>query len=373
LGWFWAMFGYHAEGVRCLEEALARAPQEADPGPRTRALVPLGMILASNGETERARAALREALTLAERRDPIAAAMAYMVLGVSVHIAGAQEEGTRLMQEALRRWESLGNPWGVGLTRCCFGQTADFAGDTVAAVAHYTAGLRELEAAGDAHQAGYYHCLLAVAAWKRADLRSAVAQVQSGLRTSLAFRDRWLLSMAAQATLALGWAHARAEPRARLLGAADALVQATGAGFPAEPGGQEVVALRQRLAQEGEGEERRLAAAYREGRTLPFDAAAALALTLLEEAARALTDLDAAPGGSRSPARPSRPADRSPLTAREREVLRLVAQGLSSRAIGRHLFLAPSTVNYHLTSVFNKLAVGTRAQAVAVAARRGLV
>jgi DNA-binding CsgD family transcriptional regulator len=61
------------------------------------------------------------------------------------------------------------------------------------------------------------------------------------------------------------------------------------------------------------------------------------------------------------------------LTAREREVLRLVAQGHSSRAIGRHLFLAPSTVTYHLTSVFNKLGVGTRAQAVAVAAQRGLL
>jgi DNA-binding CsgD family transcriptional regulator len=373
LGWFWAMFGYHAEGVRWLEAALARAPQESDPGPRTRALVPLGAILASNGETERVRAALLEALTLAEGRDPSAAAQARMTLGISMHIAGEQAQGTRLMQEALRRWEALGDPWGVGLTRCCFGQSADLAGDTVAAVAHYTAGLRGLEAAGDAHQAGYYHCLLAVAAWKRADLRSAVAQAQAGLRTSLAFRDRWLLSMAAQATLALGWAHAPAEPRARLLGAADALVQTTGAGFPVEPGGQEVVALRQRLAQEGEGEERRLAAAYREGRALPFDAAAALALTLLDEAAGALPGQEAAPGGVRGPGLPPRPPDGSPLTAREREVLRLVAQGLSSRVIGRRLFLAPSTVNYHLTSVFNKLGVGTRAQAVAVAARRGLL
>ena len=247
------MFGYHAEGVRWLEEALARAPEDA--GPRTRALVPLGVILAAKGETERVRAALLEALNLAERRDPSAAAMACMTLGNSVHLAREREEGARLMQEALRRWEALGDPWGVGLTRCCLGLSADLAGDTAAAVAHYTAGLRELEAAGDAHQAGYYRCLLAVAAWKRADLRSAVAQARAGLRTSLAFRDRWLLSMAAQATLALGWAHAQAEPRARLLGAADALVQATGAGFPAEPGGQEVVALR-RAARAARGERR---------------------------------------------------------------------------------------------------------------------
>jgi DNA-binding CsgD family transcriptional regulator len=179
--------------------------------------------------------------------------------------------------------------------------------------------------------------------------------------------------MAAQATLALSWAHAQAEPRARLLGASDALVQTTGAAFRGEPGGQEVVAVRQRLAQDGEGKARRLAAAYREGRALSFGAAAALARRLLAEAVQALPDQEAAPSGGRSPARPSRPADGSRLTAREREVLRLVAQGLSSRAIGRQLFLAPSTVNYHLTAVFNKLGVGTRAQAVAVAAQRGLV
>ena len=48
LGWFWAMFGYHAEGERWLQEALARAPQGLFL--RTRALIPLGMILASRGE-----------------------------------------------------------------------------------------------------------------------------------------------------------------------------------------------------------------------------------------------------------------------------------------------------------------------------------
>jgi DNA-binding CsgD family transcriptional regulator len=61
------------------------------------------------------------------------------------------------------------------------------------------------------------------------------------------------------------------------------------------------------------------------------------------------------------------------LTARELEVLRLVAAGLSSRLIARELIIAPSTVNYHLATIFNKLAVDTRAQAVAVATRRGLL
>jgi predicted ATPase/DNA-binding CsgD family transcriptional regulator/transcriptional regulator with XRE-family HTH domain len=372
LGWFWAQFGYHAEGMRWLEEALARALQGTDPGLRTRALVPLGVIFASKGETERVRAVLLEALTLAERRDPIAAAMACMTLGISIHFAGEHEEGTRLMQEALHRWEALGDPWGVGLTLCCFAQSAEMAGDTAAAVAHYTAGVQELEAAGDAHQAGYYHCFLGVAVWKRGDLRSAVAQIQAGLRTSVAFQDRWLLSMAAQATLALVWAHAQPEPRARLLGAADALVQATGAMMSLEllPGGQDMVARRERLARgEGEG-----AVAYREGGAIPFGEMSALALRLLEEATQSLQSPEsvretAKNAGEPAPPRPSQ----YPLTEREIEVLRLVAQGLSSKLIARRLSIAPGTVNYHLATVFNKLGVDTRAQAVAVATQRGLL
>lgn len=125
-----------------------------------------------------------------------------------------------------------------------------------------------------------------------------------------------------------------------------------------------MVGLRERLAQ---GEEKEMAAAYREGRALPFGKVAALARTLLEEVARTLPQPDAAPAGA------PMPAERSPLSAREREVLGLVAQGLSNKAIGRQLFLSERTVAQHLTAVFNKLGVNTRAQAVAVATQCGLL
>ena len=61
------------------------------------------------------------------------------------------------------------------------------------------------------------------------------------------------------------------------------------------------------------------------------------------------------------------------LSERELEVLRLVAEELTSKAIGRQLFIAPSTVNYHLSSIFRKPGVESHAQAVAVAARHGLL
>ena len=56
---------------------------------------------------------------------------------------------------------------------------------------------------------------------------------------------------------------------------------------------------------------------------------------------------------------------RPELSARESEVLDLLATGLSNAEIGRALFISPITVRNHLSSVFAKLQVSSRAQAVA--------
>lgn len=69
-------------------------------------------------------------------------------------------------------------------------------------------------------------------------------------------------------------------------------------------------------------------------------------------------------------ARPPRGED---LSRRELEVLALIAQGAANKQIARQLRIAERTVKAHVTSVFHKLGVDTRAQAVAVALRRGLL
>jgi DNA-binding NarL/FixJ family response regulator len=61
------------------------------------------------------------------------------------------------------------------------------------------------------------------------------------------------------------------------------------------------------------------------------------------------------------------------LTRREREVLRLLAAGISQDEIARRLFISPKTVATHLQRVISKLGVHTRAQAVALAHREQLV
>src|SRR5215210_4867664 len=60
------------------------------------------------------------------------------------------------------------------------------------------------------------------------------------------------------------------------------------------------------------------------------------------------------------------------LTDREREVLDLIAQGLSNAEISRRLFLSPKTVRNHISNVFGKLRVADRAQAIVRAREAGL-
>lgn len=62
-----------------------------------------------------------------------------------------------------------------------------------------------------------------------------------------------------------------------------------------------------------------------------------------------------------------------PLSARECEVLALVAKGTSNREIARVLFISEATVKTHLTHLYAKLGVNDRAAAVAVAYDRGIL
>ena len=62
-----------------------------------------------------------------------------------------------------------------------------------------------------------------------------------------------------------------------------------------------------------------------------------------------------------------------PLSQRELEVLRLIAQGLSNREIGERLFLALDTVKGHNRRIFDKLQVQSRTEAIARARELGLL
>ena len=127
------------------------------------------------------------------------------------------------------------------------------------------------------------------------------------------------------------------------------------------------------------------------GDRLPYEAAFALAQGSEEEVLRqslaVLRSLDARPmvaivsqklrslGVRGIPRGPQTAARSNPagLTAREVEVLRLVAEGLPNTKVADRLYLSPKTVEHHMSAVLSKLGVRTRGEAVKEAVRRELI
>jgi len=102
-------------------------------------------------------------------------------------------------------------------------------------------------------------------------------------------------------------------------------------------------------------------------------AAAHVGLTVLDPAlAEELVD-DRADRGNAPDSRVDQGADVEPLTARELEVIELLAEGLSNRRIARRLAISEHTVKFHMNGIFGKLAADTRTEAVVEALRRGIL
>ena len=70
--------------------------------------------------------------------------------------------------------------------------------------------------------------------------------------------------------------------------------------------------------------------------------------------------------------RPAPPKELDELTAREQDILRLIADGLSNSEIGKRLYISETTVKTHVTHILQKLGLRDRVQAVVLAYQTGL-
>ena len=114
---------------------------------------------------------------------------------------------------------------------------------------------------------------------------------------------------------------------------------------------------------------------------IPLQASAREIAVAIEAAAEGLVvlHLDAMPPdavNSRHATGPgTRPAESpdAPLTPREIEVLRLLAEGFANKNIAWKLKISEHTVKFHIASIFTKLNVSSRAEAVAIGIRQGVI
>jgi ATP/maltotriose-dependent transcriptional regulator MalT len=204
--------------------------------------------------------------------------------------------------------------------------------------------------AGDDTGATVPLALLGLAAGEQGDTARAAALMQQGLEASSHLLDRRLLLMASE--FVVWWlAEEQGDPEqlAVLLGAAEAMGDRIGpiqAGWRKTRTPKAMAALQARLGREP------LEAALRKGRALSFS-------QISEQASLVLKGV----GGDGSSTEESSVKGRQPvlLSSREEQVL------------ARQLTVSQNTVKTHVTSLFNKLGVDSRAHAVAVAANVGLL
>jgi len=166
--------------------------------------------------------------------------------------------------------------------------------------------------------------------------------------------DKVIASESMEGLACISASEGEAERSAKLFGAAEALREAVGYRHtPEEDALREpyLAAARSRLG-EAAWEE-----AQAKGRAMVLAEAIEYALSSEEPSATSLSSAAAKPTPSSAQGLPGG------LTAREVEVLGLVAEGMTSAKIAKELYLSPRTVEAHITSIYHKLGVTSRAAA----------
>jgi DNA-binding CsgD family transcriptional regulator/tetratricopeptide (TPR) repeat protein len=362
LAYFWWTGGYLREGRYWLEDAVARCPDRRD-GLRLRALEGLGWVTAYLGDYVAAAGWLEEALALARAlgdRRSVTHVLATLI--VTSYWQGHADRWPALAAEleASRQAGDTGNlHWALD----ALGMFALEAGDQAAATAYFEDALAVRQRTGD--QAGIASVLacLGLVAQAQGDPIRAADLAAEGLRRAREWEHPLIVAWCSHVAVCVAADWVPAAGLARLLGAADSLAAMVSLR----------VGPRQRARYDQLGATVRAALGepaftveWAQGRSMTPDECQAASLGALESGAAEEAPL-------RRQTAPAPPDTSRVLSPREREVLRLVAQGLSDRAIAQALIISENTAKFHLKSIFRKLGARTRAQAAALAAERGLL
>ena len=277
-----------------------------------------------------------------------------MRLGAVAFDDGADVEARVLAEAALARSTAAGWAPGVAIARSILGQVSLARGDRVGAMRHLEASLASALELDNALLSAQALVCLGQVSVERGDLGRARQQLTEALQIARRVEDRAVSARGLEVSAALAIASAEFGRGVHLAGAANALRQSAGVPTsPRERSWLEKSLARARAALGVAGLER----ALQDGARLSPDQAIAYALE----------------GGDKTC--PSDPRDGTPrplLTARERDVAELVAQGLSNPQIASELVIGERTVQTHVGNILSKLGVSSRAQVAAWVTERRL-
>jgi predicted ATPase/DNA-binding CsgD family transcriptional regulator len=346
-------------------EALALCRESGDKGNIAWALNHLAVLDVIQGEYARAHALYEESLALhRELGNMRGIANSLFRLAEMLFITQGDQASIRsLLEEGLALFGAVGDKDGTAQSLCLSGRLALSQGDlaTARSLAEECVALsREKE---DWWAIAWSLCLLAQVEACQGDHAAARALYEE----SLAIAKKWnyKLHIASYLEGLASVVVVQGEPAwaAQLWGAAKAVRDAMGAPLPpVERADYECSAAtaRSRLGEEA------FSSAWTEGRTMTLEQVLA--------AQRPVTMPPPIPAEpSTAPPVPKAPTYPDELTAREVEVLRFVAQGLTDAQVAEKLVISPRTVNTHLTSIYAKIQVSSRSAATAYALAHHLV
>ena len=276
-------------------------------------------------------------------------------LGTMAAAAGQRgdlHEAQRLAEAALAIMRDIDHQWGAARTLLGLADLARLTGDPGGARRRYAealAILREVNARPEIAR-----CLAGLGriALDQGELTLARQHLTESIELGRSMGSRIGMVRGLEAIAALAVAEQQPDRAVRLAAAATALREA--AHLPARSGArsERLLAAARSLGQEAIG---RL---WAEGSVLEASAAVELALEIPRPTA-------AGDGSSRTGAEPTAGG----LTPRERQIVALIALGLSNRAIAEELVISPATAARHVANILLKLGFSSRAQVAAWAAR----
>ena len=367
---FWLEIGEGRAGLAWIDRILPFSAT-ADPVMQG-ALQRLAAIMALDQfDSDRASAYATSAVEIAELSgSPRTIANCVDLLGVCLWFAGNHAEGERLQREAIATMQELGDIRIAANFLANLGECLLEAGIVDEAEAPLEEALAVIGPENPI-VASLYAGSVAAIALQRGDLARAAELFEQSLsyhrqppyRQPRGLAERFVRI----AILAAELSHP--DIGARLVGAADAIHARLGIQDEVHVQAEyqrATIGLREMLGEDRYHER------WAAGRALSTPEALdeALAVTRLRPDSEMVT-------GSASIASESGkggvPPELVELTARERDVLRLIARGKTNDAIAEELFVSPRTVTTHITRTYAKLGVTNRAEAVALALRAGLV
>jgi len=337
---FWLAHSHLSEGGRWFDRALERARDE-DASVRAEGLTAAGILAAYLGDLGRAGALCEQALTLWRRLDARAGvALALVGSAMAARNGGNMAAARTLYSEALTvASECKSAADAVAWAQQGLGIVELLEGKTDHATAMLAGSLETLEQQGDRITAVVSLCALALLASRRDAIGEARSLSAQALAIAEEFDDQWLISLSLEERGRAEVAAGQTGAGVQLLSAGDRLRQDIAKQWPAFARHEHEATLAWARAAIGDD---LFAAAWTAGQSLTLDAATAIA--------------DDAPP-------PALPSSEAGLTARELEVLQLVATGLSDADVAQRLFVSPRTVHAHLRAIYRKLGVRSRASA----------